>query len=89
MPELVLRDVNPIARAKTLVDAYGLSGLDRELLVLVIQNTADRAWYLMKHRADHLGGGWRRMWDAGVGDRILRRQKWLAVHDQGLGDAVA
>lgn len=87
--ELVLRDVNPIARAKILVDAYGLSGLDRELLVPVIRNTADRAWHLMKHRADSLGGGWRRMWDAGVGDRILRRQEWLGAHDQELRDAVA
>ena len=87
--EPVLRDVDPVARAKMLVDAYGLSGLDRELLVPVMRNAADRTWYLMKHRADHLGGGWRRMWDAGIGDRIVRRQKWLAVHDQELRDAVA
>jgi len=29
------------------------------------------------------------MWDTGVGDRILRRQEWLRVHDQELRDAVA
>lgn len=87
--ELVLRDVNPLARAKVIVDAYGLSDVDRDLLIPVVQNAADRTWYLMKHRADHLGGGWRRMWDDGVGDRILRRQKWLDVHGQELRDAVA
>jgi Ser/Thr protein kinase RdoA (MazF antagonist) len=87
--EPVLRDVDPFARAKVIVDAYGLADADRDLLVPVIQNTADRAWHQMKHRAEHLGGGWRRMWDEGVGDRILRRQKWLDVHDQDLRDAVA
>jgi len=87
--ELVLRDVDPFARAKVIVDAYGLSDVDRDVLVPVVQNAADRNWYVMKHRADHLGGGWRRMWDDGVGDRILRRQKWLDVHSQELRDAVA
>lgn len=86
--EPVLRDVDPLARATTLVDAYGLSDPDRQLLVPVMLNAADRTWHQMKHRADHLGGGWRRMWDAGVGDRILRRQEWLAVHAQELHDAV-
>jgi hypothetical protein len=28
-------------------------------------------------RAEELGGGWRRMWDEGVGERILRRREWL------------
>jgi hypothetical protein len=40
-------------------------------------NLADRSWHLMRWRAQQLGGGWARMWDEGVGDRILRRRAWL------------
>jgi hypothetical protein len=31
----------------------------------------------MRHRAEVDGGGWRRMWDEGVGDVIKRREAWL------------
>ncbi|RYV51195.1 phosphotransferase [Pengzhenrongella frigida] len=55
--EPVLRDVDPIARAMVIVDAYGLSDADRDLLVPVMRNAADRTWYLMKQRAEDLGGG--------------------------------
>ena len=39
-----------------------------------------RSWYLMKQRAETLGGGWQRMWDEGVGDVIKRREAWLDRH---------
>lgn len=35
---------------------------------------------LMKQRAQTHGGGWRRMWDEGVGDVIKRREAWLERH---------
>ena len=83
-----LAGVDAIARSTLLVDAYGLGDADRGRLVAVAQNTCERSWYLMRDRADRLGGGWRRMWDEGVGDRILRRQSWLAAHAQALEAAV-
>ena len=42
----------------------------------------------MRNRAEVLGGGWKRMWDEGVGDRILRRQQWLAEHADELHEAL-
>ena len=81
------RDVDPLLqhvdvarRARILGDAYGLSGTDRERIVEVAMLRTRRAWYLMKHRAETLGGGWQRMWDEGVGDVIKRREAWLDRH---------
>jgi serine/threonine protein kinase len=87
--EDVLRSVDPFARARLLVDAYDLDDASRARLVDVSRNIADRSWWSMRHRAETLGGGWRRMWDDGVGDRILRRQVWLAANADALADAVA
>jgi len=87
--EAAVRDVDAVARAALLVDAYGLGQQDRERVVPVARNMADRAWHSMRQRADVLGGGWRRMWDDGVGDRILRRQAWMADHADRLQRAIA
>jgi hypothetical protein len=86
--ELAVRDVDAVARAALLVDEYGLGADDRRLIVPVARNSADRAWYSMRNRAARLGGGWQRMWDEGVGDRILRRQQWLTEHADGLSEAL-
>jgi hypothetical protein len=75
--EPALRDADPALRARTALDAYGLPGPDRERLAAVSVNLAERSWHLMRWRAEHLGGGWARMWSEGVGDRILRRRSWL------------
>jgi len=85
--ERALRDVDAVARVRLIVEAYGLDAADRERVVAVAQNVADRSWHLMRDRAERLGGGWRRMWDDGVGERILRRQGWLAEHRAELHDA--
>jgi hypothetical protein len=45
---------------------------------------ADRTWLLMKGAAEHLGGGWARMWDDGVGELIRRRQTWLIANRTAL-----
>ncbi|MFB9716547.1 phosphotransferase [Arthrobacter methylotrophus] len=74
----VMRKVDPAFRAAVLLDAYGLAPVDRAKIVDVARNSADRSWHLMRGRAVSNGGGWKRMWDEGVGDRILRRQAWLA-----------
>lgn len=86
--EAAVREVDAIARATLLVDAYGLDAEGRGNVVATARNSADRAWFLMKHRAETMGGGWARMWNDGVGDRIIRRQHWLAEYAEQLDAAV-
>jgi len=86
--EPAVRDVDAVRRAGLLVNAYGLSEHDRDRIVPAARNIADRTWHSMRQRAAVLGGGWRRMWDDGVGDRIVRRQAWLAENAALLRDAV-
>ena len=81
------RDVDPLLqrvdvprRARILADAYGLSDADRERVIEVAVVRSRRSWHLMKDRAKTHGGGWQRMWDAGVGDEIKRREAWLERH---------
>ena len=81
------RDVDPLLqrvdvprRARILADAYGLSDADRERVIEVAVLRSRRSWHLMKDRAETHGGGWQRMWDAGVGDEIKRREAWLERH---------
>jgi hypothetical protein len=83
-----LADVNACARAAMLVDAYDLDASSRSMLVPLARNTAERTWYSMRLRAERDGGGWRRMWDAGVGDAIRRRQEWLRENEEALAKAV-
>jgi len=68
------------ARLRVLADAYGLTADERASLVDVATSRAARMWLSMKGAAEHLGGGWARMWDDGVGDLIRRRQAWLTAY---------
>jgi Phosphotransferase enzyme family len=86
--EPVVADVDAVRRAALLVDAYGLAPEDRARVVPLARAGAARSWFAMRARAEHLGGGWARMWDEGVGDRILRRQQWLADTGDALHDAL-
>jgi aminoglycoside phosphotransferase (APT) family kinase protein len=66
------------ARLRLLCDAYGLDGAAREELLDVVARVNHIGYET--HRA--LGGverrsGWREMWDAGSGDRILARVAWF------------
>jgi hypothetical protein len=47
-----------------------------------------RSWHLMKRHAETHGGGWRRMWDEGVGDVINRRLAWLERNADTLRQAL-
>jgi hypothetical protein len=76
----LLRHLDVPRRARLLADAYGLSGADRERIAEVGLVRTRRSWHLMKHRAQAQGGGWRRMWDAGAGDTMKRREAWLDRH---------
>jgi hypothetical protein len=71
-----------------MLDAYGLDAGARPLLVPVARNAAERTWHTMKLRAERDGGGWRRMWEEGVGDAIRRRQSWLQENEEALVRAV-
>ncbi|WP_332602076.1 phosphotransferase [Arthrobacter sp. S2(2024)] len=84
----VMRGVDAASRAAMLVDAYGLGPADRAKIVGVTRNAAERSWHVMRHRALTQGGGWKRMWDEGIGDKILRRQAWLAENAAVLHAAI-
>jgi Ser/Thr protein kinase RdoA (MazF antagonist) len=73
----LLRDADAPRRCRILADAYGLSELDRSRIVEVAVLRARRAWFSMRYIAKAEGGGWARMWEAGVGDEIKRREAWL------------
>lgn len=67
-------------RLRVLADAYGLTDSQRLSLIDLGVLRADRTWLLMKGAAEHLGGGWARMWHDGVGELIRRRQAWLTAN---------
>ena len=83
-----VREVNAFARAALMVHAYGLNQVDRANIAHAIQNSTQRTWHAMRFRAQHSGGPWRRLWDQGIGDRITRRQQWLADNATLLHSAV-
>ena len=72
-----MRDLDVPRRCRLLADAYGLEEADRLRFTEVARLRSTRSWHLMKHRSEALGGGWRRMWEAGIGDSIERRRRWI------------
>jgi hypothetical protein len=86
--EAASRHLDPIEAGALIVEMYGLHAAARSTLVEISINGADRSWFLMKSRAEMLGGGWQRMWEEGVGDRILRRAQWLRDNATELQRAV-
>jgi Phosphotransferase enzyme family len=73
----LLKGVDVPRRCAILADAYEASKPDRMRIVDVAIMRSRRSRQLMKRNAEQLGGGWRRMWDDGVGDQINRRVAWL------------
>lgn len=84
----VFKDVDPGERARLLIDAYGLSDDEKDWVVPVAISAAQQSWHWMKHRAEDQGGGWRRMWDEGMGDQIRRREHWLVAEQDNLRRAL-
>lgn len=70
-------DCDAPARLASFVHAYGLEADERAAFMNLAIDGAVRSWHLMKANAENRGGGWARMWDEGVGDRIIRRRVWL------------
>lgn len=83
-----LHEVDVPRRCRILADAYGMSDLDRSRVVEVAVMRARRGWFSMKQIAEEVGGGWKRMWDEGVGDRIKRREAWLERNGSALHAAL-
>jgi hypothetical protein len=73
----LLRDADSVRRARLFADAYGLAPAERARLPEVAARRYARSWHVMRYNAERRGGGWRRMWDDGVGDVILRGQAWF------------
>lgn len=79
---------DPFRRLRVFADAYGWSDEDRRRLpALGIEATA-LSYERMQHNAGALGGGWARMWEAGVGGMIRRRGNWLEANTAGLARAL-
>jgi ribosomal protein S18 acetylase RimI-like enzyme len=85
----LLRDADAGARMRLYSAAYGLDPQLRSRLYDVAVRRQNRSWHVMKHAAETRGGGWRRMWDEGVGDVILRSQRWLADNETALRESLA
>jgi Phosphotransferase enzyme family len=85
-PAMTLGDVP--SRLAMFVDSYGLGATERTAFVDLAVEGATRAWYRMRANAEHRGGGWARMWNEGVGDRILRRRAWLLANQAILDRAL-
>jgi hypothetical protein len=80
--------VNQFDRLRLFADAYGLTTDERTALPDLGITHADGGWHRMRAAAEQLGGGWARMWRAGVGDAIRRRRRWLVEHRNDLLDAL-
>jgi Phosphotransferase enzyme family len=83
-----MRDVDTVRRCALFVDEYGLDAAARAVLVETAQIRRQRSWHLMQHNATTLGGGWARMWNDGVGDVIVRGQRFLDAHAGAINRAI-
>lgn len=80
--------VDAVVRARLVADAYGLDAASRAAFVPTAVRRTERSWHLMRHRAQTLGGGWARMWEDGVGEKIQRRLAWLEAEGERIAAAL-
>lgn len=66
-------------RTRVLTEAYGFDRAERLALLDTLTARFARSWHAMRHNAATRGGGWQRMWDGGVGDRIRANEAWFAA----------
>jgi hypothetical protein len=76
-------------RLRLLLDAYGRDAVSADLLLDACALRFAGSYDSMRWAADNLGGGWRRMWDEGVGEKIQRRVAWFARVRDDLAQALA
>ncbi|PZS28577.1 MAG: hypothetical protein DLM58_16915 [Pseudonocardiales bacterium] len=73
-----LADIDVVARLRLLLDGYGDAAVTSTQLLDAAVLRFGAAYDSMRWNAEHLGGGWARMWAAGAGDVIQRRVAWFA-----------
>lgn len=73
----VYADADIFARFRAMYDAYGRDLFDVDRLLTATRLRFAGSYDVMKWNADHLGGGWKRMWDDGLGGVITRRLAWF------------
>lgn len=71
-------------RLRLMLDAYGRDAVDADRLIHACELRFAGGYDAMRWAAEHLGGGWARMWDEGVGEVIRRRVAWFAEAAAGL-----
>lgn len=70
-------------RLRLILEAYGTDRVSPQQLLDAAQLRFGALYDSMRWNAQHLGGGWARMWSAGVGEVIRRRADWFsAVRDE-------
>ena len=69
--------IDVAARVRMLLDAYGRDAVSPERLLDTAALRFTASYDVMHWNAQHLGGGWARMWDEGLGDVIRRRVRWF------------
>jgi hypothetical protein len=69
---------DPGRRLRLLLDGYGRDEVPAAQLLDACSLRFSAGYDAMRWNAEHLGGGWQRMWDEGVGEVIRRRVAWFA-----------
>lgn len=70
-------------RLRLMLDAYGRDTVSPTALLDAAGLRFGALHDSMRWNAEHLGGGWARMWDEGVGALIMRRAAWFeGVRDE-------
>lgn len=71
---------DPFRRLRIFADAVGWNREERRRLPAFGVEATALSYERMRHNARALGGGWARMWDEGVGEKIRRRGTWLEAN---------
>jgi hypothetical protein len=75
--------IDVVARLRLLLDGYGADAVTGTRLLHAARLRFGALHESMRWNAEHLGGGWARMWGQGVGELIRRRGAWFAeVRDE-------
>ncbi|MDT4925762.1 MAG: hypothetical protein QOG01_3475 [Pseudonocardiales bacterium] len=74
----VYRDIDVGRRLRLMLDAYGRDRISPARLLPAAELRFAGSYAVMHWAAVNLGGGWKRMWDAGAGETIRRREAWFA-----------
>jgi hypothetical protein len=77
------------SRLRLLLDGYGGDAVSGAAVLAACRLRFAGLYDSMRWNAEHLGGGWARMWDEGVGEKIRRRVAWFSTVEPRLRAALA